>query len=509
MDNTRDIILEARNITKTFPGVVALKNVTLSFQSGEVHALIGENGAGKSTMMNILYGLFPPDEGSKIYYKGESVVFKNTNDANRCGIAMIHQENSLVQHLTVYENIFLGHFPTKGLFIDRAKMIKTAHDLLTQLNISHIDPLSYIKDLSSSEQQLIEIAKALTASPQVIIMDEPTAALTVKETKILMDMIRQLKNEGVAIVFISHHLEELFEIADVVSVLRDGQYIGTYSINEITLSQMISLMVGRELKSNVPQKTPEEIERRSRTKNTPVVLEVEDLCRPGKVRNASFVVHKGEILGFAGLVGAGRTELMECIYGYVRPSAGVIRLSGKPMRIATSRQAVESGLGMVSEDRKVNGILPLHSVRDNINSASWKHLRNGIFLSKQKEDANAKTYIERINVKTPSAGTRISSLSGGNQQKALLARMLSIRPRILILDEPTHGIDVGAKDEIYAIINDLAASGISILLVSSDLPELISLSHRMLIMYEGGINGALEFVDFDQETIMSIASGVL
>ncbi|MGE5495965.1 MAG: sugar ABC transporter ATP-binding protein [Burkholderiales bacterium] len=505
----KQTILEVKNITKTFPGVVALKNINLSFKSGEVNALVGENGAGKSTLMNIIDGVFPPDEGSQIIYKGEPVTFKSTNDANSHGIAMIHQENSLVQHLTVYENIFLGHFPKKGIFVDKEKMIITAQDLLTQLKISHISPSAYIRDLSSSEQQLIEIAKALTANPEVIIMDEPTAALTIKETEILMDIINNLKTKGVSIVFISHRLEEIFQICDVVSVLRDGQHIGTYDINDITLSKVISLMVGRELSSNIPKKTQEEIARRTRTKDAPTVLEVEGICRPGKVKNVSFVLHEGEILGFAGLVGAGRTELMECIYGYVKPSAGKIKIGGKPVKIKNSKHAVEMGLGMVSEDRKVNGILPLHSVKDNINSASWRHLKKGLFLSKVKEDTNAIEYIKRINVRTPSLATGISTLSGGNQQKTLLSRMLSTKPRILILDEPTHGIDVGAKEEIYSIINKLSESGISIILVSSELPELISLSHRMVIMYEGGIKGILEFSDYDQEKIITIASGNL
>lgn len=507
MDN--ETILEVKHVTKTFPGVVALKDINLAFKSGEVHALVGENGAGKSTLMNILYGVFPPDEGSQILFKGKPVSIRSTHDADSLGIAMIHQENSLVQHLTVYENISLGHFPKKGLFIDKHKTIKVAQDILAQLKISYINPNSYIKDLSSSEKQLIEIAKALTAKPKVIIMDEPTAALTVRETEILMDIIYNLKAKGVAIVFISHHLEEIFKISDVVSVLRDGEYIGTHNVDEITLPKVISLMVGRELKSHVAQKTTVEIAKRLKTKENPVVLEVEGVSRPGKVENASFVVREGEILGFAGLVGAGRTELMECIYGYAKPSAGTIKIDGKPVKISTSKHAVEKGLGMVSEDRKVNGILALHSVRDNINAASWKRLRKGVFLSRGNEENNAKDYISRINVKTPSASTRISTLSGGNQQKALLCRMLSIRPRILILDEPTHGIDVGAKAEIYSIINQLAESGISIILISSELPELISLSHRILIMYEGCINGALEFSEFDQEQIITIASGTL
>ena len=504
----KQLILETRNVQKTFPGVRALKNINLKFYAGEIHALIGENGAGKSTLMNVISGVYPPDKGSEIFYKGEKVEFTSTADSTARGIAMIHQENSLVQHLTVYENIFLGHFEKKGLFVDKKAMMQASRELLDRLKISHISVTSYVKDLSASEKQLIEIAKALSQKTELIIMDEPTAALTVRETKILMDIIRELKRQNVAVVFISHHLEELFEIADVCSVLRDGEHIGTFSISEIDIPKLITLMVGRKLDSNVPAKTPEEIARRAKTKNNKVVLEARNICRSGKVENASFCVHEGEILGFAGLVGSGRTELMECIYGYARMQSGEVLLDGKPVRIGTSRRAVAHGMGMVSEDRKLNGILAKHSVRGNINSASWRKLASGQFLSRGKEARNAQKYIEDLNVKTASQETKISALSGGNQQKALLGRMLSIRPRILILDEPTHGIDVGAKNEFYRIINELADSGISIILISSELPELISLSHRMMVMYEGHIQGSLEFADFDQERIMNLASGV-
>ena len=504
----KQLILETRNVQKTFPGVRALSNINLKFYTGEVHALIGENGAGKSTLMNIISGVYPPDKGSEVLYKGENVEFASTADSAERGIAMIHQENSLVQHLTVYENIFLGHFEKKGMFVDKKKMMQASRELLDRLKISHISVTSYVKDLSASEKQLIEIAKALSEKTELIIMDEPTAALTVRETEILMDIVRELKRQNVAVVFISHHLEELFEIADVCSVLRDGEHIGTYPIGDIDIPKLITLMVGRKLDSNVPAKTPEEIARRARTRNNRVVLEAKNVCRSGKVENASFCVHEGEILGFAGLVGSGRTELMECIYGYAKMQSGEILLDGKPVKVGTSRRAVGLGMGMVSEDRKLNGILPKHSVRDNVNAASWRKLSGKPFLSRSVERKNAQKYIEDLNVKTASQETKISALSGGNQQKALLGRMLSIRPRILILDEPTHGIDVGAKSEFYRIINELADSGISIILVSSELPELISLSHRMMVMYEGHIQGSLEFEDFDQEKIMNLASGV-
>jgi len=485
-----------------------LKNVNLVFRAGEVHALIGENGAGKSTLMNILSGVFHPDEGSEIFYHGEKIVLNGPREASNYGIAMIHQENSLVQNLTVYENIFLGHFEKRGLFINKEAMIKVANLLLKRLNISNINAKALVKNLSASEKQLIEIAKAISVNPSTIIMDEPTASLTVKETETLMGIIRQLKSEGAAIVFISHHLEELFEISDVISVLRDGEYIGTYPTEEMTMSRIVSLMVGRELKQGVGEKTLEEIHRRNSSLMNPVVLEVNGLSYPGKVEKASFKLNRGEILGFAGLVGAGRSELMELIYGYTKPSSGSIKINGKEVKFSSPKDAIKAGIGMLTEDRKVTGILKLHSVQDNINIAVWKKLKKGMFLASEKEKENAVKYISDINIKTPTRHAKISTLSGGNQQKALLGRMLSIRPQILILDEPTHGIDVGAKDEIYSIINNLANEGVSILLVSSELPELISLSHRMIVMHGGKINGRLEFEEFSQVKILNYASNV-
>lgn len=502
------VVMEARHVSKTFPGVVALNHVDLSFRPGEVHALIGENGAGKSTLMNILSGVYQPDEGAEILFQGKKIVLNSPREASACGIAMIHQENSLVQNLTVYENIFLGHFATKGGFVDKESMIKVTRGLLERLNISNIDAGAMVKYLSSSEKQLIEIAKAISLNPRIIIMDEPTASLTVKETGTLMGIIRQLKAEGAAILFISHHLEELFEIADVISVLRDGEYIGTYRTAEMTMDKLVSMMVGRELRQGVGEKSREEINRRKKSLEAPVVLEAEGLSYPGKVENAGFQLHKGEILGFAGLVGAGRSELMELIYGYRQPSRGVIKLHGKEVRFASPGEALRAGIGMLTEDRKVTGILRLHSVRDNINVAVWPKLKKGFFLQADKEQRNAEKYIEEINIKTPSQDVKISTLSGGNQQKALLGRMLSDSPQILILDEPTHGIDVGAKDEIYGIINRLAGQGVSILLVSSELPELISLSHRLIVMHEGKINGTLEYEEFNQVAILNYASNI-
>ena len=504
----KQVVIETRNVRKTFPGVVALDGINLRFKAGEVHAIIGENGAGKSTLMNILSGVYAPDSGSEVRYKGSRVEFRSTADAAKCQIAMIHQENSLVKHLTVYENIYLGHFIKKGAVIDKRAMRESAAELLKKMHIDWIKPGTLVNDLSASEQQLVEIAKALSRDPETIIFDEPTASLTVRESQILMDIIRELRDRNVAIVFISHHLEELFEIADVISVLRDGQYIGTYDIREIDIPRLISLMVGRELKSNVPGKTAEMIGKRSATLQNEIVLEARDFCLPGKVEHVDFVLHRGEILGFAGLVGAGRTELMECVFGYTRPSGGTLYLNGREVRFHTPKEAVAQGLGMLSEDRKSNGILGLHSVQDNINSASWPKLRGrGRFVSKPAEKRNALDFIHKLNVKTPNANVRISTLSGGNQQKALIGRILSIKPQVLILDDPTHGIDVGAKQEIYDIINQLADEGISILLISSELPELITLSHRIIVMHEGRISGRLEFSEFAQEQILSYASG--
>lgn len=503
------VVLEAKNVSKSFPGVKALKNVNMRFCAGEVHALAGENGAGKSTLMNILSGVYTPDPGSELSCRGTPFVLNGPKDARNYGITMVHQENSLVQHLTVYENIFLGHFETKGMFVDKQKMIEISKQLLERLEIAYIDPTVLIKNLSSSEKQLIEIAKAISYEPEIIILDEPTASLTLRETASLMKIIDQLKKKNVAIIYISHHLEEVFEIADTISVLRDGEHIGSYPIAEMDTNKLISLMVGRKLNQETDEKSPEETERRGKTLHTPVVLEAKGLTRPGKVSDASFTLHKGEILGFAGLVGAGRSELMEMVFGTTRSSGGSIHMDGKQVRFRSPQDAIKMGIGMLTEDRKLLGILPLHSVEDNINVSIWPSLKRGLLLSEKMENDNAESYIQKMNVKTASRKVRIGTLSGGNQQKALLARLLSIRPRVLILDEPTHGIDVGAKAEIYNIINQLSESGVSILLISSEMPELLFLSHRIAVMHEGKIKTVLEYPEVSQEAIMNYASNVL
>jgi ABC-type sugar transport system ATPase subunit len=501
-------VLEAKNVSKHYSGVVALKNVNMQFRKGEVHAIVGENGAGKSTLMNVLSGVCVPEEGSEILYRDKRIKLKKPEDARNYGISMIHQENSLVQHLTVYENIFLGHFETKHSFLDKKKMVSASSEFLRRLQIDYIDPTSLVKDLSSSEKQLIEITKAISLNPQIIIMDEPTASLTFRETETLMKIIAELKASNVAIIYISHRMEEVFQIADVISVLRDGEHIGTYPAKEINVDEVIALMVDRKVSQNVDEKTSEKIELSAKSIQNPVILSVEGLTWPGRVENASFELHKGEILGFAGLVGAGRSEIMEMIYGHVTPSKGKITYQGKAVHFHSPADAVKAGIGMLTEDRKLTGILPLHSVEDNINISIMPRLKNGLLLSDKKQTKNASDYIRKINIKTPDQSTRISNLSGGNQQKVLLARMLSINPQILILDEPTHGIDIGAKTEIYGMINKLASQGISILLISSELPELISLSHRIVVMYEGKIKAKLECSDFSQETIMNYASNL-
>lgn len=502
------VVLEAKNVSKSFQGVVALNRINLRFCEGEVHALVGENGAGKSTFMNILSGVCEPDEGSEIWWHGEKISLRGPEEARNYGIAMIHQENSLVQHLTVYENIFLGHFERKKCFLDKEKMLGASRQLLNRLEIDYIDPIAFVNDLSPSEKQLIEVAKAISYHPSIIIMDEPTSSLTQRETDTLMRIIAQLKAEHATIIYISHRMEEIFGIADNISVLRDGEFIGTHLASQISMGELVALMVGRKLRQGSGTITPEETERRANSLKNPVVLSVSGLTRPRKVKQASFELHKGEILGFAGLIGAGRSELMEMIYGNVRPSAGAITYKGKAVNFRSPADAVAAGIGMLTEDRKQLGILKLHSVKDNINISILSRLKKGLLISGDREAENAEDYIKRMNIKTSGPSARISNLSGGNQQKALLARMLSIQPEVLILDEPTHGIDIGAKAEIYDIINRLAQSGVSILLISSELPELIELSHRIVVMHEGSIKAILEYPEFSQETIMSHASNV-
>ena len=501
-------ILRLDHISKSFSGVQALTDINISFKRGEVHALVGENGAGKSTMMNVIFGNILPSQGV-IYLKGSPMTVNDPKVAQAQGIFMIHQEGSLLDSLSVMENVFLsGLCKNRFGFLDNKKIYQKTKEVLELLEIGHIDPRRRVEFLSTSERQLVEIAKAIALNPALVIMDEPTASISIKEVKILMNIIRKLKEQEIGIIYISHKLEEIFEIADVISVLRDGTLVGTYANKDLNTDRLVSLMVGRQLGSEM-----EELQRnasRSANNNREDILNVEGIEIPEWKTDVSFRLKKGEVLGFAGLVGAGRSELFEALIGYRKSKVQRIVYQGKNIQIRNPAQGIAQGIGMLSEDRREKGIFAEHTIRDNMNIVNLKNLKRGLLLNKKKENAVAGEMKQKLNIKAADLKTRIKNLSGGNQQKVLLARFLSMKkmPQILVLDEPTHGIDVGAKAEIYRIIKKLAEDNISIVLISSEMSELMLLCDRMIVMHEGKITGEINRSEFDQELIMQYASNL-
>lgn len=495
-------LLKIEGISKSFPGVKVLDGISVTFKKGSVHALLGENGAGKSTFMNILFGYYHADEG-KLIWDGQEVRLNSPIAAQSLGISMIHQENSLIPYLSVMNNIYLGNYPKKGPFVNKRELRKNVEALLAELEITDIQPDTQVDKLSVAQKQLIEIVKALSLKPKLLMMDEPTAALTSKETQTLMKIIARLRESGVSIVYVSHRMEEVFEIADEISVLRDGKLITTKQRGEITIDEAVRLMVGRDLGEQMSRFT----DRGFDYKTAETIIQVRNLTRKGKFQDVSFDVKKGEILGFGGLVGAGRSELMEALFGYDRYDSGYVEISGKATSIRHPHDAIASGMAMVPEERKVKGIFPELSVRDNINIASYKGLKKGAFISGRLEAQAAQGYVQQLSIKTTSVKKKIGKLSGGNQQKAILSRWLQTKPDILILDEPTHGIDVGAKADIYRIIRDLADQGITILLISSELPELLMMSDRIVVMHNGTVSGVVSKEEFSQERVMRFATG--
>lgn len=497
MENTE--FLRVEGVSKSFSGVRVLEDINISFNKGNVHALLGENGAGKSTFMNILFGYYQAD-GGKIFIEDKATKIASPIDAQKKYIAMIHQENSLIPYLSVMYNIYIGHYPKKGGLIDKHKLYQNTKTLLDELQVD-IDPNTPIDSLSVAQKQLIEIVKALSLHPRLILMDEPTASLTEKEAGTLMHIIDKLKKDGVAILYVSHRMEEVFKIADEITVLRDGKLIKTAKRGEIDVDDAVKLMVGRDLSSQMEMIA----QLGNKTLNNEIILEVENLSKKGKFENVSFIAHKGEILGFGGLVGAGRSELMEALFGYIPADRGKIFIHGKEVCIKKPYQALENKISLVPEERKEKGILAIMSVKDNINIANYKNCKKGGLLRSKLENNLAEKYVESLSIKTNSIRKSIGNLSGGNQQKVILARWLSTEPEILILDEPTHGIDVGAKADIYKIIKDLSAKGITILLISSDMPELLLLSDRIIVMGRGKINGEIDRKEATEESIMRCA----
>ncbi|NLI00736.1 MAG: sugar ABC transporter ATP-binding protein [Chthonomonadales bacterium] len=491
-------VLEMRNITKTYPGVRALENVDLDVRAGEVHALVGENGAGKSTLMKILAGAQTKDSGT-ILLNGEPVQIDSPQRAMDLGISIIYQEFNLVPFLNAAENIYLGREPRSRIpgFVDFRTMYRESQQVIDRLGVP-LNVRTPVNRLSVAQQQMVEIAKATSRRSSIIVMDEPSATLTDHELASLFALIRQLKAEGVAIVYISHRLEEVFEIADRVTVLRDGKRIDTRNIGDLTREEIIRLMVGRELTQMIP-KVPAPLGDN--------ILEVRSLNRKGLLHDVSLTVRKGEIVGIAGLVGAGRTELARAIFGADRIDSGEILIDGKPVRVRSPQEAIRLGIGLVTEDRKAQGLVLGMVVRENVTLANLGALTRLSFIMAGRERQVAREYVSSLSIKTPSIEQTVQNLSGGNQQKVVLAKWLFTQSKLLIFDEPTRGIDVGAKTEIYQLMNDLAAQGVGILMISSELPEVLGMSDRILVMHEGRIVGELPASEATQERIMHLATG--
>lgn len=493
----QEYVLEMEGISKSFPGVKALNNVQLRVRRGTVHALMGENGAGKSTLMKVLIGMYPMDSGT-IIYKGQPVTIDKTETALKMGISMIHQELSPVPYMSVAENIFLGREPCNRMHvIDKKQMLTQTRKLLADLNLD-IDPSALMKDLSMANTQLVEIAKAISYDSSVVVMDEPTSAITEREVEHLFEMIRALKSRGVAIIYITHKLDEVFKIADEITVFRDGKHVATVSAAETTRDSLISMMVGRELTNLFPKE---------QVPIGDVMLSVRNLTRQGKVYDVSFDLRRGEILGLAGLMGAGRTEVIEGIFGIVRIDSGEIFIKGQKVEIKAPSDAIQHGMALLTEDRKLTGIMGALPVRDNMVIASLASYGRAGILNLRLINQICSQEKTRLDIKTPSMDQLIRNLSGGNQQKVLVSRWLLTTPDILILDEPTRGIDVGAKAEIHRLMSLLAREGKAIIMISSELPEILGMSDRVLVMHEGHLTGEFDREDATQENILRAATG--
>lgn len=490
-----DTFLELKNITKIYPGVRALDDVSLGFRKGEVHALLGENGAGKSTLIKILTGAIQPTKGT-IILNGKEFSSFNPQMAIRLGISAIYQELNLIPSLSVAENIFYSREIMNGIFINKKAMNSQTVKLCNDIGIK-IDPKALIKDLGIAYQQIVEIVKSFSIDVHTLIMDEPTAPLTKREIELLFRIVKQLKDKGVTIIYISHHLEEIFEICDRVTLLRDGKFIATKNVHEVNKKELISLMVGRELGENYPVKKYQSNEK---------VLEVKGF-KNAKLKNISFDLKKGEILGFGGLIGAGRTEIARAIFGADKINEGEIFLKGEKVKINSPYDAINMKIGLIPEDRKHDGLILGLSVKENITYGSLDEICTMGFIGKIKEENLCSDLVADLRIKTASFHQKARNLSGGNQQKIVLAKWMATRCDILIFDEPTRGIDVGAKQEIYQLLIELAESGKGIIMISSEMPELIGLSDRIIVMHEGVITGELEKKDFLQERILELAAG--
>lgn len=492
-----ETILRMEGIDKSFTGVHALKGVDFDLQKGEVHALMGENGAGKSTLMKILTGIYAKDAGT-ITYEGAAVEFKTPKEAQDAGIAIVHQELNMMNHLTVAQNIFIGREAMSGRIINDKKMNEDAAALFRRLNIK-IDPAAVMGDLTVGKQQMCEIAKAISREVKLIVFDEPTAALTDAEIEELFKIIRDLRERGLGIIYISHRMDEIKVITDRVTVMRDGEYVGTLITKDCSKEDIINMMVGRVIYEEPKQKSMV-------AQDAPVVLSVRHLNAGKLVRDVSFDLHKGEILGFAGLMGAGRTETARAIFGADPVESGEIYMNGKQVQIKCPKDAVAAGIGYLSEDRKRYGIILDKTITENSTMATMEEYQKGVFIDKKKERQVTESYVKKLKTKTPTVDAAVGNLSGGNQQKVVIAKWLVRDCEVLIFDEPTRGIDVGAKSEIYHLMNELAAAGKAIIMISSELPEVLRMSDRIMVMCEGRITGEIPIEEASQASIMTAAT---
>jgi len=492
------VLLKLDGVSKEFPGVKALSSVSFELRAGEVHAVCGENGAGKSTLMKIISGVYQPNSGS-IAYKGAPVQFASTLESEAAGIAIIHQELNLVPHLSVAENIYLAREPRRGFLVDRKKLIADTKRCLDRLGVN-IDPNVQVRTLSVAQCQMVEIAKALSLDANVLIMDEPTSSLTEQEAQLLFKVIRELKGQGTGIIYISHRLDEMQEIVDRVTVLRDGRYVSTDDFTDITVDEIVARMVGRSLEDKFPEPT--------RQPADDVIFSVKGLTRRDSFQDISFSVRRGEILGFAGLMGAGRTEVARAIFGADPLDAGTIVLDEKEVAITDPRSAIEAGIAYLSEDRKTQGLAITLPVDANMVMARMQAVSNrfGVIDRKHVRDSS-QHYVDLLSIKTPSLSQPVRLLSGGNQQKIIIGKWLFREPRVMFFDEPTRGIDVGAKFAIYQIMDELAARGIAVVLISSELPEVLGMTDRIAVFHGGRIAATLTTKDTNQEEIMHYASG--
>lgn len=491
-----DNILELKHITKLYPGVVALNDVSLEVRRGEIHALVGENGAGKSTLIKTCSGAITPTQG-EIVVNGKSFTGMTPQTSEQNGIGVIYQEFNLVGDLSVAENIFLGRAIRKGMIIDLKAMERESKKILDSLNIK-INPKTLVKTLSVGYQQMVEIAKAVSQNAKLLIMDEPSAPLTSAEVEAMFAIVDKLKASGVSIIYISHRLDEIFRLSDRITILRDGQYVTTLNTNETNKDELVKYMVGRQLTEVYPKRDEACVK-------DEVIFEAVNVSGNGD-KNISFKIHKGEVLGFGGLVGAGRTEFAELMFGMKPKTDGKFIFKGKEISPKTPKDAIELGIGLVPEDRKKEGALLGMSIRCNINMPIYQRISKGTVINEKKEEEIAQTYQKEISIKTPTLDQLVKNLSGGNQQKVILAKWLAADSELLIFDEPTRGIDVGAKQEIYTLINQLVEQGKTVLMISSEMEELMGMSDRILILAEGNMTGELNKSEFDQERIMQLAS---